>query len=83
MGGFCGLPGPRRELGQSALRMAVDQAGDHVGEVGLRFYLVELAALDQGGQHRPGLPALVAAGEQSILAIQGNWADRSFYCVGV
>ena len=61
--------------------MAVDQARDHIGEVGLGLHVVELAAFDQGSEDRPGFAALVTAGEQSILAIQGNWADRSFYCV--
>ena len=52
--------------------MAFDDAGDGVGEIGVRLDAAELAGLDQGRDGRPVLGAAVGAGEQSVLAVQGN-----------
>ena len=52
--------------------MVVHHSGEDVGEVGLRLDAVQLAGLHQAGQHRPVLAAGVGAGEQSVLAVQGN-----------
>lgn len=52
--------------------MAVDDAGDGVGEVGERIDAVELAGLDQGGDDGPVFRAAVGAGEEGILAGQGH-----------
>jgi hypothetical protein len=41
--------------------VAVHQAGENVGEVGMRLDALEFATLDQGGEDRPSFPALVSA----------------------
>src|SRR3954447_4068727 len=51
--GGCGRIGPGQELVETALGMAVDDAADHVGQVGLGFDADQLAGLDQGRDHRP------------------------------
>ena len=66
-----------------AVGMAVDDPGDDVGEVGLRIDAVELAGLDQRGDDRPVLAAAVGAGEESVLAVEGDGADGAFDDVGV
>ena len=58
--------------------MAVDDAGDDVGEVGLRIDAVELAGLDQRGDDGPVLAAAVGAGEEGILAVQRERPDGAF-----
>ena len=68
--GVGGIPRPWRELAEAALEMAVDQAGEHVGQVGVRVDTVRLAALDQRGHDGPVLGAFVGAGEQGVLAVQ-------------
>lgn len=55
--------------------MAVDDAGDHVREVGLGVDAVELAALDERGDDSPVLGAAVGAGEERILPCQSQRAD--------
>jgi hypothetical protein len=63
--------------------MAVDDAGDDIGEVGLRIDAAEFAGLDQRGDDRPVLGAAVGPGEERIFAIEGDGADRPFDDVGV
>ena len=55
--------------------MAVDDAGDDVGEVGVRLDAVELAGLDERGDDGPMLGAAVGAGEQRVLAVEGEGPD--------
>ena len=68
--------GPGQELVDAAVGVAVDDAGDDVGEVGVRLDADELAGLDQRGDDRPVLGAAVGAGEERILAVEGERADR-------
>ena len=70
--GVGGIPRPWREFAETALEVAVDKPGEHVGEVGGRIDAVQLAALDQRGQDRPVLGAFIRAGEQGVLAVQRN-----------
>lgn len=63
--------------------MALDDAGDGVGQVGLGVNVVELAGLDERGDHRPVLGAAIGAGEESVLAGQGDGTDRSFHRVRI
>ena len=66
-----------------AVGMAVDDLGDDVGEIGVRIDAAELAGLDQRRDDRPVLAAAVGAGEQRILAIEGDGADGALDDVGV
>ena len=72
VGGCGGIPRPWRELAETALEVAVDEAGEHVGEVGGRIDAVQLAALDQRGQDRPVLGAFI----RRDLIMPGSWDAR-------
>jgi hypothetical protein len=63
--------------------MALDDAGDDLSEVGVRLDADELAGFDQRSDHRSMLAAAVRAGEQRILAVQGQGSDRALDDVGV
>jgi hypothetical protein len=58
----CGID-PGQEIVEAALGMAVDDAGNDVGEVTVRLDPEELACFDQRGDHRPMLGTAVRAGE--------------------
>ena len=47
VGGCGGFPRPWREFAEAAVEVAIDESGEHVGEVGGRIDAVQLAALDQ------------------------------------
>lgn len=64
--------GPGQKVVDAALGMAVDDAGDDVGQVGVRVDVVELAGFDERGDGRPVLGAAVGADEERILAIEGE-----------
>ena len=55
---------PRRGFGDPCVGPAVDEPGQHVGQGGLRIDAVQLAGLDQRGQHRPVFRPFVAARRQ-------------------
>lgn len=63
--------------------MAVDEAGENVGEVGGGVDPVQLAALDQGREHRPILGTFMAAGEETVLSVQRDGTDDALDRVGV
>ena len=65
-------PGPGHELVDAGGGPEVDELGEHVGEIGLRVDVVELAALDQRGDASPVRGSLVVPGEECILAIEYN-----------
>ena len=55
--------------------MTVDDPSDGVGQVTVRFDGEQLAGFDQRGDDRPVLGAAVGAGEQGVLAVEGQRAD--------
>lgn len=55
--------------------MAGDDAGDDVGEVGVRVDAVELRGFDERGDRRPMLATAVGTGEERILPIEGDRPD--------
>lgn len=63
--------------------MAVDDPCKHVGHVAEGIDPVELAGFDEGGDDGPVLGAAVGSGEQGVLAVEGNCADRAFDHVAV
>lgn len=70
--------GPGHQFVDLALRMAVDDAGDDIGEIGLRVVDgVELAGFDERGDDGPMLAAAIGAGEERILAIECDRPDGS------
>jgi hypothetical protein len=72
--GCGGGVGPWQQLVEAAVGVSVDDLGDGLGEIGVRFDIGELAGLDQRGDHSPMLGTSVGTGEQSILTIEGNLA---------
>jgi hypothetical protein len=70
--GGCGRIGPGQELVETALGMAVDDAADHVGQIGPRLDTNQLAGLNQGRNHRPVCGSAVRAGKERILPGQSN-----------
>jgi hypothetical protein len=53
--GLRGGVGPRQQLIEAALWVTVHDAGDDVGEIAVGLNTIELAGLDQRGDHRPVL----------------------------
>ena len=60
--------GEGQQLVDAAHGMSGDELGEHVGEIGLGIDVVELAGLDERGEHGPVLAAAVGPGEQRVLA---------------
>ena len=81
--GVGGFPRPGRELAEAAFEVAIDEPGEHVVEVTVRVDAVQLAAFDQRGEDGPVFGAFVGAGEQSVLAIEGQGSDGSLDRVGI
>ena len=67
----------------AGLGPAVDEAGQGVGEPGVRVDAVELTGLDQRGDDRPVGAALVAARKERVLAIERDGPDRALDGVAV
>ncbi len=67
----------------AGLRVAVDDVGQNVGEIGLGINCVELGCLNQRGGDGPVLTVAIGAGEESILAIESNGPDCALDDVGV
>ena len=55
----------------------IGDAGEDIGEPGLRIDIVELRGLDQGVDDRTALPAAVGAAEQPRLAAERDAAERA------
>jgi hypothetical protein len=80
--GRCGI-GPRQQVVDLTIEMAVDDPGDDVGEIGLRLDSAELAGFDERGDDGPVLAAAVGAGEQRVLAIESDGTDCALDHVAV
>ena len=52
-------------------------------QIGKRFNAVDLRRFDQRGNPAPGLGALVVAGEECVLSVEGNRAHEVLDCIGV
>ena len=63
--------------------MALDDAGDDVGEVGAGFHADELAGLDQRGDYGPVFRATVRSGKEAVLPVQSERPDGTLDDVGV
>ena len=78
-----GGPCPRRQFCEAAVRPVIDELGQHVAQVGFGIDAVQLAGLDQRGEHRPVFRPFVAAGKQSILSVQSNRSHAALGGIGV
>ena len=65
---------PGHEFADAVGRMTVGEPGERFGQPLMRVDGVELAALDERGDHRPVVAAFVRAGEQRILAVMERYA---------
>src|SRR5882762_9645914 len=68
---------PGQKLVESAVGVAVDDAGDDVGQVGVRLEANQLAGLDERSDHGPMFGTAVGAGEQGILSGQCKGTDAA------
>ncbi len=69
--------GPRQELVEAAVGVAVDDAGDDVGQVSVRLDANQFTGLDERGDGGPMFGTAVRAGEQSILSRQRQGTDAA------
>ena len=67
---------PRQQVGESGLRFVCD-AGENVGEAGLRIDVVEFGGLDQRVHDDGSLGSALRTGEQPGLSAQRQAAQRS------
>ena len=65
--------GIREEMVDIVVEMAVDDLGEHVGEINERIDTAELAAFDERGDDRPVFSAAV----RRDVMMPGVWAVRS------
>lgn len=75
---FSGHGGPGHEFADLVRGVIVGKAGERPGQPCVRVEGVELAVLDERGDHGPVVAALVGAGEQGVLAIEGEGPNRPF-----
>ena len=64
-----------QELVDSRCGVAVGETDECRGQPGVRIDAGELAVLDERGDHRPVVAAFVGAGEQGVLAVEGERTD--------
>ena len=57
--------------------MAVDDAGDDIGEIAVRFDAEELTVFDQRSDDGPMLGAAIGPGEERVFAREGNRPNGS------
>ena len=69
---------PGKQLVDLAVRMAIDDPGEDVGEVGNRVDVVQLAGFDQRRDSGPMLGATVGARKQCIFPVERDRTDRAF-----
>jgi hypothetical protein len=72
-------PSSRKQFFEAIDRVAFDEAGEDVGQIGLRIDAIEFAGLDERGVDRPMLATAVRAREQRILFDSkraGEWYVR-------
>src|SRR6266704_5794078 len=75
--------GERQQLVDALDRMACDDLGEHVAQIGLRIDAVYLAGFDERGDDRPVLATAVGAGEEVVLAAERDRTNRTLDNVGV
>ena len=76
MAGFA-VDVPGRQFVDTVDRVVGD-AGEHLGQVGLRIEAVQFGGFDDGVDGGGALAAFLGAGEQPVLSSQGEGADGVF-----
>jgi hypothetical protein len=62
---------PGHDLIEVLAEVSAGEALEGVGHPGERVDVVELGCLDKAGDDRPVVAAIVGAGEQGVLAVEG------------
>jgi hypothetical protein len=62
--------GPGQEFVDLAVRMAVDDPGEHISKIAERLDVVELAGFNERRDDGPVLGTAVRAGEECVLAVE-------------
>ena len=75
--------GPGQEFVDAAIRIAVDELANRIGQVGVRIDAVKFAGLDQRSDDCPMLAAAVGCGEERVLSAQRDGADAAFAHIGI
>ena len=84
LGNRCSPPTSAQGMGELIGGVTGGELGESFGQPGVRIDAVELAVFDERGDHRPVVAAFVGAGEQGILAIEGDGPDaRSTVLVSI
>src|SRR5882672_10889044 len=73
----------RQQLVDALDRMACDDLGEYVAQIGLRIDAVHLAGFDERGNDRPVLATAVGAGEEVVLAAERDRTDRTLDDIGI
>jgi hypothetical protein len=73
----------RQELVDPRCWVTIGEAFERGGQPCVRVDVVEFAVFDQRGDHRPVVAAFVGAGEQGVLAIEGERTDGALDSVVV
>ena len=63
--------------------MTIGEAGQRFGQPFIRVDGIELAALDQCGNHRPIIAAFIRAGEERVFAVEGERPDAALDGVAI
>lgn len=66
-----------QELVDPRCRVTIGETGERFVQPGVRVDASELTVLDERGDHRPVVAALVGASEQGVLAIEGERPNRA------
>ncbi len=77
------FPAPRQQFVEAVDGMAVDHLLQDVPQIGVGLDVVQLARRDQRADHCPSMAAAVAAGEQVVLAAEGDGADCALDRIGI
>ena len=66
---------PGHEVGEAVCGMSIGKLSERAGQLSVWVDANDLADLDQRGDDRPVVAALVGAREQGILAVEGQRSD--------
>ena len=71
------------ELVDVTLHVLIEDLAQRGGDVGFRVDAIQFAGADERGDARPGLGAVIRAGEQRVFSRKWNWPDYRFDSIGV
>jgi hypothetical protein len=80
---LCWPIGERQQLVDLAHRVAGNDLGEHLAQIGLRIDVIHLASLNERSEDRPVFSAVIRSGEQMILSAQCNRSHRALDDVGI